>query len=60
MDVICQEFHCDPERALAQNPALVFGVLEARLAKAAKAQHNEDVTKLTPAMVKIWTEMVMS
>jgi hypothetical protein len=38
----------------------VFGVLEARLAKAAKAQHNEDVTKFTPEMTKIWTELVMS
>jgi hypothetical protein len=38
----------------------VFGVLEARLAKAAKTQHNEDVTKFTPAMTKIWTDLVMS
>lgn len=58
--MICRSFGCTPREALRQNPTLVFGVLEARLAKAAKAQHNEDVTKFTPEMTKIWTELVMS
>jgi len=60
VDVICEAFSCTPSQALEQDPALVFGVLEARLAKAAKRQHNEDVTKFTPAMTRMWTELVMS
>ena len=39
---------------------LVLEVLEARMAEAAKAQHNSDVEKMTEDQTKLWMELMES
>ena len=55
---MCEAFGCTPLEALQQDPAFVWAILEYRLLEAAKRLHNEDATKLTPGMAKLWLEMV--
>ena len=42
------------------DPALVFQVLEYRLAMDAKAIAKDDVTKMQPAHASIWKEMLLA
>lgn len=55
--IVCDAFNCTPDVALRQDMAMVTAILEARLAESARAQHNQDVSKMTPAQVRIWDAM---
>jgi len=54
---VCETFHCLPDVALRQNPNLVIPVMEARLAREAKAQYEIDASKMTLSMAKMWKEL---
>jgi len=54
---VCQAFSCTPAEALRQNPKTVFAVMEARMAKIIKEQHDTDVQKLDKGQVAFWREL---
>jgi len=56
--VICEAFNCPPDVAMAQDLRVVRKILDARTLEAAKAQHNEDVTKMSEAQTTLWTEAI--
>ena len=45
---------------MEQDPAVVFPILEYRLAMDAKAIAKDDVTKMQPAHASIWKEMLLA
>lgn len=57
MSIVCEAFFCTPDVAVGLDPRLVFGVLEARAALGARAQHNADVSKMTPGQLDLWREL---
>lgn len=52
---MCEAFGCTPSEALEQDPALVFGILEYRLAAQAKAQVNKDASQLSEGEARMLT-----
>ncbi len=55
---ICRAFTCTPDVALKQDLRLVQEILDYRMAGAARDQHNQDATKMTSEMLKLWMEMI--
>lgn len=53
---ICSAFTCTPEEALRQDWGLVQAVMETQALETARQIHNEDVTKMTPGLAKLWHE----
>ena len=58
LGVICEAFNCTPDVAMAQDLRVIRKILDARLLESAKAQHNEDATKMTEAQTSLWTEAI--
>lgn len=58
ISAICQEFGCDPDRAVELNAPRVSKVLEFRTAVRAKDQFNRKASDMSKAEVEIYTEMV--
>lgn len=56
LDVVCRAFDCPPDVALRQNPKLVFAILEARAAVAAKDKFNAK-EKMSPAETDLLHEL---
>ena len=54
--VICEAFNCPPDIALRQDLRLCRAVIEARMIENAKAQHNEDATKMSADATALWME----
>ena len=54
--VVCEAFNCTPDVAEKQDMRKVARILEARLLDSAKAQHNEDASKMTEAQTALWIE----
>lgn len=47
-----------PSEAMNENWAVVRDILDYRLLTSARDQHNEDASKMTPAQIEAWAEMV--
>lgn len=56
ISIVCETFGCTPDVAVKQDMALVRRILDVRLMESAKAQHNEDVAKMSEAQTAIWME----
>lgn len=54
---MCEAFGCPPDVALQQDWQMVKAILEYRVAESAKAQHNQDATKMSEAQVQVWATM---
>lgn len=52
ISIICESFNCTPKEALEQDPKLVFGILDYRMAESVKRQFNDDASKMTQDEVK--------
>ena len=52
ISIICESFNCTPKEALEQDPKLVFGILDYRMAENVKRQFNDDASKMTQDEVK--------
>tara|TARA_R110002020_G_scaffold138674_9_gene309171 strand:+ start:1121 stop:1324 length:204 start_codon:yes stop_codon:yes gene_type:complete len=57
ISVICESFNCTPKEALKQDPKLVFGILDYRMAESVKRQFNDDASKMTAEEVKFMKKM---
>ncbi len=55
---VCDAFTCTPPEAKDIDWRDAMEVLEYRMLSAAKTQHNEDITKMTPSMAALWVEML--
>jgi|TARA_R110000765_G_scaffold137380_1_gene236862 hypothetical protein len=47
-----------PSQVENEDWAIIRNILEFRLLRSARDQHNQDASKLDPSQVEIWTEMV--
>jgi hypothetical protein len=47
-----------PSQVNNEDWATIQSIMEFRLLRSAQQQHNEDASKLQPAQVEIWKEMV--
>ena len=56
--MVCEAFNCTPDLAANQDMVLVREILEYRMIEGAKAQHNEDATKMTDEQTKLWLELL--
>ena len=56
ISAICEAFTCTPDVALVQDLALCRRIFDSRTLEAAKAQHNEDATKMTAHQTQLWME----
>ena len=54
---LCASFGCLPDEALRQDARLMYSIMEYRTLQAAKAQHNEDATKLTQQQAQLMSEV---
>ena len=55
---ICKAFNCTPDVAERQDLRQVMAIMDYRMAESAKDQHNQDASKMTPPMTKLWVEMI--
>ena len=55
---MCESFGCLPSQVENEDWATIRNIMEFRLLRSARDQHNEDASKLQPAQVEIWKEMV--
>tara|TARA_Y100000310_G_scaffold284469_1_gene307248 strand:+ start:659 stop:862 length:204 start_codon:yes stop_codon:yes gene_type:complete len=60
ISVVCEAFNCTPDVAMTQDMALVRRILDVRMMEAAKAQHNQDASKMTEAQTALWMESMES
>jgi hypothetical protein len=58
VSVICESFGCLPSDAMEQNWNMIRDILDYRLLASAKDQHNQDASKMSPAQIMLWQEMV--
>tara|TARA_Y100000310_G_C20407687_1_gene680431 strand:+ start:633 stop:827 length:195 start_codon:yes stop_codon:yes gene_type:complete len=54
---ICEAFNCTLEEAEGMNFNKVQAIMEYRNLLAARDQHNQDASKMTPSMMRLWREM---
>ena len=57
ISVICESFNCTPKEALEQDPKLVYGILDYRMAESVKRQFNNDASKMTQDEVKFMKKL---
>ena len=57
ISIICEPFNCTPKEALEQDPKLVFGILDYRLAESVKRQFNDDASKMSQEEVKFMKKL---
>ena len=57
ISVICESFNCTPKEALEQDPKLVYGILDYRMAESVKRQFNNDASKMTRDEVKFMKKL---
>ena len=56
--MVCEAFGCLPSEAMKEDWGVIREILDYRMLASARDQHNEDATKMQPAQVELWTEMV--
>ena len=54
---ICEAFSCTPDVARAMKWADARDIGEYRNLRAARDQHNQDASKMTPGQMRLWREM---
>ena len=58
ISVVCEAFGCLPSQVMDEDWQLVRDILDYRLLISAKDQHNQDASKMHPAQITLWREMV--
>ena len=56
ISIVCEAFGCTPDVAVTQDMALVRRILDVRMMEGAKAQHNQDASKMSEAQTELWME----
>ena len=57
ISIICEAFNCTPKEAMEQDPKLVFGILDYRMAQNVRRQFNEDASKMSQEEVKFMKKL---
>jgi hypothetical protein len=58
VSILCEAFGCLPSQIMDENWATLKEIMDYRLLVSARDQHNQDASRMQPAQIEIWKEMV--
>ena len=58
VSILCEAFGCLPSQIMDENWATLKEIMDYRLLVSARDQHNQDASRMQPAQIAIWKEMV--
>lgn len=57
ISIICETFSCTPSEALAQDPTIIYAVLDYKMAEGVKRQFNDDASQMSVEQVKFMKKL---